>query len=62
MLDYLTLFLSEHCSEASVADRPSLVFDTKAILGSGDDKETCPRYSPTLNKTFDHLCYIFGWF
>ena len=54
MLDFLTLFLSEHCSEASVADRPSLVFDTKAILGSGDDKETCPRYSPTLNKTFDH--------
>ena len=43
MLNYSILILSEHSSEASVADRPSLVFDTKAIPGSSDDKETCPR-------------------
>jgi len=29
--------------EASVADRPTLVSDTKAIKGEEDDKETCPR-------------------
>ena len=26
-----------------MADRPTLVFDTKAIPGGGDGKETCPR-------------------
>jgi len=29
--------------EASIAERPTLVFDTKAIKGDEDDKETCPR-------------------
>ena len=32
-------------SEASVADRPTLVSDTRAIKGEEDDKETCPRSS-----------------
>ena len=30
-------------SESSIADRPTLVFDTKAIEGDANDKETCPR-------------------
>lgn len=29
--------------EASVSDRPTLVFDTKLIKGDTEDKETCPR-------------------
>jgi len=29
--------------ESSVADRPTMVFDTKAIKGGSEDKETCPR-------------------
>ena len=34
-------------SEASIADRPTLLFDTAAIPGGDDDKETCPRYTDT---------------
>ena len=35
--------------EASIAERPTLVFDTKAIKGDEDDKETCPRSQSILS-------------
>ena len=30
-------------SESKISDRPTLVFDTKAIKGDAKDKDTCPR-------------------
>lgn len=50
----LTILLSSTAikpsdSEASVADRPTMVFDTRAIKGGEKDKETCPR---CLGKVF----------
>jgi len=36
-------FLQTGDFEASIADRPTLLFDTAAIPGGDDDKETCPR-------------------
>ena len=49
------IFVSRHSHasvssrEASIAERPTLVFDTKAIKGDEDDKETCPRSQSILS-------------